>query len=468
MKIMFINPPNLNLIKISNWELKSGDYGQFPPLGLLYVASYLKKNSNHQIHILDTIVEKLDYDEIECRVRDFSPDIVAITTMTPIFADTMVTARIIKKINKNIHICVGGPHTYLFPQQTVKKDEIDSVILGEGEEIFSELVRHIYKGEPLDNIYGLVTKNNIGVSKLKEFGYIKNLDELPFPDRGLLPFKKYHCAVGVEDHVATITSSRGCPYKCRFCDVPQKTYRQRSMSNIMEEIEECLNLGFKEIFFYDDLFNIIPRKVIGISDEILNRGLKFKWSFRGRVNTITEEMLRVAAKAGCDRIHFGVETGTDLGLELLNKGVSIAEIKQAFALAKKAKIRTIADFMIGLPHEKTEKEVLRNVNFVISLEPDYVQFNVFQPYPGTEFFEWGVQKGILHKESWENFVENPTREFDMELWEEHLSKDQMSELLRISYRKFYLRFKYIWQMFRRVRTFTEFKRLIFGAIRLLQ
>lgn len=467
MRVLLINPPNLNLIKIANWELKSADYGQFPPLGLLYVGTYVKKHTGHHVHILDAVVEKLNYDEVEDRIKKFSPEIVGITSMTPLFADTMITAQIIKKINKNIHVCIGGPHTYLFPQQTIKKGVIDSVILGEGEKIFTELIQHIDEEKPLDNIYGLLTKNSNGASKLKERGYIRNLDELPFPDRRLLPFKKYYCKVGVECYVATIASSRGCPYKCRFCDVPQRTYRQRSVDNIMSEVEECLNLGFREIFFYDDLFNITPKRAIDISDEILKRNLRFNWSFRGRVNTTTEEMLRKVAEAGCNRIHFGVETGSDEGLKLLNKGINISQIKQAFRWAKEAKIRTIADFMIGLPHEMTKKDVLKNVDFVIGLKPDYVQFSVFQPYPGTEFFEWGVKKGLLHRESWENFVENPTKEFDMELWEEYLSKAKMSQLLKISYRKFYFQPKYIWRMLQQVRTFAEFERLICGAMRLM-
>jgi len=298
--------------------------------------------------------------------------------------------------------------------------------------------------------------------------YIENLDELPFPDRSIIKDIKYNSILGLTDKLATIITSRGCPYKCTFCDVPYKKYRKRSIKSVVNEVEECLKLGYEEVHFYDDLFNITPERVIEFCNEVERRKLKFHWDFRGRVNTATKESLRRAKKAGCRMVSFGVETGSNEGLKYVQKSTTVEKIKEVFKWCKELHIKTIADYMIGFPFEKTKEDVRKNIDFLIKLDPDYAQFAILCLYPNTVLFNQAVEKGLIKKGKWESYALNPKTDFVIDHWEEHLSTAELVELQKEAYKKYYLRFSYIIKSIFGIRSFYEFKTKLKAFIKLFQ
>ncbi|MCX5694988.1 MAG: radical SAM protein [Candidatus Omnitrophica bacterium] len=468
MRVLLIMPPAENTIKfLRGWQLSSSDYGTFPPLGLLYIATVLKSNlAKVEIEILDCPSEKINYQQLEAAIRRFKPDVVGITTFTFCLVDVLKTARLVKAINNDTHICLGGPHNANFPEQTLDYPDIDSIVLGEGEYVFLELIKSLIAGSPPPEIPGLYFKNNLRVSQFDK-SLIEDLDEIPVLDIGFIKKGIYKSTVGKYENIITLLTSRGCPYQCTFCDTPVKKFRSRSIDNILEEIMLRLDQGFQEIFFYDDTFNIMPERVIDLSEKIIKNKIKFAWSFRGRINTCSYEMLEIAKRSGCQRIHFGVETGTDVGLEELKKGITVGQIKNVFNWCRKLKIKTIADFIIGLPFEKSKEEVVKNIERLISFFPDYAQFNVLQPTPGSQIYQEGVKKGIISQARWEGFVRSPYPQFQPPLWEEYLKQDDLALLLYLAYRKFYLRPGCIARNLFSITTFGEFKRMIFGGIKIL-
>ena len=249
--------------------------------------------------------------------------------------------------------------------------------------------------------------------------------------------------VGISKKLATIISSRGCPFKCTFCDVPYKQYRARSVGNVIDEVEQCLLMGYEEVHFYDDLFNMTPRRLIAVSDEIKKRGLILPWDFRGRVNCVDRESLRAAKEAGCRLISFGVETGTDEGLLKLKKGITVEQVKRAFGWCRELGIRTIADFMVGLPTERSVEDVEANVDFLIRLKPDYAQIAVLVLYPHTELYHEAVVKGLAEAGRWEKFSLEPSRDFEVDHWTEFMPAEKLAELRRKAYARFYMRPSYI-------------------------
>ena len=476
MKVLLVSPSRVNGMKVFNYrsdydfEIDGDDYGQFPPLGLLYIASALKKaRPHHQVELIDAIAEKLSGVELEQRMREFAPDVVGVSTFTMVMYDCCVIAQMAKMINPDVHVCFGGPHITDFPVETAHLPVVDSIVLGEGEEAFVELLDHLEKEEPVEGIPGVFTRENVHqVTRNKNRRpMVADLDSLPFPDRSLLKQELYHNAIGFEKNIASIITSRGCPKQCTFCATMHSNYRMRSVPNVLDEIHEIIDDGIKEVFFQDDTFNLLGERAKIFCREVLANNLNFTWSFKARVDQIDEELVDLARQAGCRQLHIGVETGTQEGLDFLKKGVSIGQLRHAFNLAHKYGIRTIADWMIGLPFERTAADIDRNFQFLLDLDPFYVQINVLQPFPYTEIFWQAEQKGLDDMERWKAWCANPTRDFQKGVWSEFFTIEELNQKARQLYRRFYFRPEYIAKSVVNLANHRDFMRKVQGAKRLL-
>jgi len=189
-------------------------------------------------------------------------------------------------------------------------------------------------------------------------------------------------------------SSRGCPYRCSFCDRSHlgKVFRGRSPASVADELQHCVEMGIGEVLFYDDTFNLDRERVMGICEQILSRGLDVLWDFRGRVDCVDAAMLAAARRAGCRRIYFGVESATQRHLDALRKGFELGQVRRAFELARRAGLSTLAYFMIGLPGE-TRAEALRTLEFARELRADFAHITVLTPFPGTPIYLEGLASG---------------------------------------------------------------------------
>jgi len=468
MKVLLVNPPSENEILSCNPEIIKSERGYDPPLGLLYLAGYLKQYSNYELKIIDAQVEKLNYSQLKEKVEEFNPDVVGITAMTFTLLDVIKTAETVKEAHPGIKIVVGGPHVQIYAEETVNLKNIDFVVLGEGEKIFLELLKNINNFEVLKNTPGLVFKNNGKIINTGRPEYFTDLDSLPFPPREMLPYKKYSSLLAKEKIITTMFTSRGCPFACNFCDRPAmgKNFRARSAKNVVDEIEECLKLNIKEIFIYDDTFTVNRQRVVDVCNEIINRNLNFTWDIRARVNTVDEELLCLLKKAGCIRIHFGVEAGTEKILKVLNKNISLEQVLTAFRLSKKIGIQTLAYFMIGSPTE-TEEDVLQTIKFMNKLDPDFVQITLLTPFPGTKIYQWALDQKVFPTDYWREFAANPTLGFKTKYWTKELSKEDLERLLVVAYKKFYIRPSYIIKRIKAITSFAELYKKAKAGLRVL-
>lgn len=469
MKVLLINPPALNIVQVEIPSVVRGNEGFFPPLGLMYIASYLKENSNCDIKIIDAVADKMTHEQLYQSVLKYNPDVVGIISHTHNLVDVCIVAKNCKRINDKILVCLGGPHVNVYPKESISFDYVDFVVLGEGERTFTELIKVIESKGNYCDVKGLIFKKDGNIVETDERLDISNLDEIPFPLRSLIDSDKYYSILGKNKVMTTLISSRGCPYRCSFCSTPKGKYRMRSPGNIVDEIEECVRSGINEVHFVDDTFNLSTDRVNDICDEIIRRGLKIDWSFRGHIDKITKQLLLRVKQAGCCRIQLGVETSTDEGLQVLNKGINIEQIKKVFCWAKEVKIATVAYFMIGCPHEKTKEDIYRTIKFAVDLNADYALFNILTLYPHTDLYKKGISSGILSCDCWGNYVKNPDKDFQPPTWSENFSRKELKGYLNIAYRQFYLRPHFIikafcsvnnWKMLiNRVKTGCEFLRL---------
>jgi radical SAM superfamily enzyme YgiQ (UPF0313 family) len=466
MRILLVNPPIKNLIDSEVPSVVSRGVGVFPPLGLMYLASYIKRYNKYEVRILDAIAESMGYQEIQKYIREYQPQLIGITAHTHNLLDVIAVAKIAKEVNEQIHITVGGAQARIFPQETIEIPNVDSVVIGEGEITFAELSEAIDKKRGLQEIKGLIFKENGRAVETGLREEIKNLDILPFPDRNMINSRHYYYIVNKKVNMTTMLSSRGCPYHCSFCSTPRYSYRVRSPENVVDEIEECLNFSVKEIHFVDDTFNVFPARVVDICEEILKRKLKFRWSFRGRADTVTREMLVKLKESGCERIHFGVETSTNKGLKRIKKGITIEQIKRVFKWTRQVGIATVAYFMIGCPHERNSEDILNTIEFAIQIDPDFALFNVLTVYPGTELYNEGLRREIFKGDPWGDFVRQPRSDFAVPVWKEQFCREELFSLLNLAYRKFYLRPKFILRTIHSIRSFKGFIKKLKAGIKI--
>jgi len=469
MKILLIYPPANNMITTNVPTIVEGEKGFYPPLGLMYVAAYAEKYTDHEIEILDTQVENLSYAEIETRIRKIKPDVVGIQTMTFTLIDALTTAEIVKNIDETIHVNLGGPHVGIYPLETIKRKEVDSLVLGEGEITFTQLINNIDDKEKLRGIKGLVFKDKGEIINTGQSDFIDNLDDIPFPARHLTHYNKYYSLLAKRSPVTTMFTSRGCPYNCLFCDRPSmgKKFRARSAENVVHEFEECFNMGIKEIFIYDDTFTIDRQRVIDICDKILERNLDIGWDIRARVNTVDEELLRKLKAAGCERIHYGVEAGTPEILKVLRKGITLEQAQKAFKMTRDIGIDSLAYFMIGSPGE-TREQIMQTMKFAGNLNPDYVHFSITTPFPATDLYKQGLNTRIFADDYWSDFAANPTKDFIPQLWEGELNREELVVLLKKAYKNFYLRPNYIMKKLVAVKSIGELKRKAKAGIKVFK
>ncbi len=485
MRILIINPPSWNTViehpdESGEEFLEADDFGEFPPLGALYVLTYLEEHTEgHELFFKDCVAERIRYPALLEYLKLVKPDVVGITSFTVSLVDVCMTAKMVREVNPDAHICLGGHHPIAYPREAAELTEFDSIVVGEGEQVFTELVNCLAEGVDFSHIRGLYTAESIkphleNPIQDKRFlarvsvpaAYIEDIDALPLVDRKWIRQYRYRNILGVTDNLATILSSRGCPYRCTFCDVPIKSYRQRSAKLVVDEIEHCLDMGYTEFRFYDDLFNVNERKVLELVEELERRNLKITWDFRGRVNGCTYESLRRAKETGLRMIAFGVETGTDEGLKILRKGTNTAKIRQAFEWCRKLGIITVADYIIGHPFERSVEDVRKSVDFLIELGPDYAQISILTLYPNTEIYDQAVQQGVTKPGRWQEFAVNPTMNFVVDHWTEHLTLNELVAQQKEAYRRFYFRPHYIMRSVVKTRSVYEFWSKVQGAWKL--
>jgi anaerobic magnesium-protoporphyrin IX monomethyl ester cyclase len=463
MKVILINPP------FSMYAGVKGHGGSAPPLNLAYIAAFLRQKRKDRIAIIDCEALRLKYKDIEKRLKEMKPEIIGITAPTPAFQQVLNVAEIAKKVNPKIKVIIGGPHASAFPEDSVMFKQIDYVIVGEGEETFCELVSAIEDGTNLSKIDGLVYKKGKKAVRNPPRAYIKNLDELPFPARDMLPMHLYFPPptkrVGQQKNNASIIGSRGCPFNCTYCIATLiwgRCYRPRSPKNIVDEMEECYTkYGLREFNFHDELFTTKKDRTIEICKEIIRRKLEVTWLCMARVDFIDQEMLHWMKKAGCQKIVFGFESGSEEVLKEMRKRANLKQAREAARLVKESGINLGANFMFGHIGE-TKKTIRQTIDFAKEINADTVAFLVACPYPGTDFFNISKEKGYLRKDfHWKDFVivteDTPLINLP------GLKAEEILRSVKRAYWEYYLRPAYIWQKMKKIRSVADIKNLLEGV-----
>ncbi len=370
---------------------------RFPPLGLGYLASALKR---HGISVALVDCTFLGFEEAVDKIRRSKPEILGFYSMFSMKTTTLELARRLR--GDCSLLVVGGPLPTLEPEGFL--GVFDVAVLGEGEETIAELARCFEYGLGLEGVGGVAFRRDGLVQFTRKRGFVENLDSLPFPARELFDndaYKRYYLRrFGYT--TTPIISSRGCPFSCDFCSRPVfgQTFRSRSPENIVAEVDEVERLGYDRVWFADDCFTLDKGQLLRVCDLLLERGLSIGWECLSRVDTVDFDVAVRMQKAGCVRVFFGIESGNDMVLGLMKKRISVFQARNAVLSAKAAGLEVGAFFIVGYPGE-SDKTVLDTVRFASGLPLDYLSFTLPYPIPGTPLHERVVGGGGFEVDDWE-------------------------------------------------------------------
>ncbi len=358
-----------------------------PPLGLAYIAAALERKGI-EVKILDLVVFPYSRQLLESVLKNFAPHIVGTTAVTMTFDNAISVIRDVKNIDPSITTVMGGPHVTFCAEETMSLfPELDFVVLGEGEETIAELAEALNERGDVSGIEGIVFRGKADIIDNRLRKTRIDVDSLPLPARHLLPLGRYK-ALGMP---VSMTTSRGCPFKCIFC-VGRKMVgarvRYRNPNNVVDEMEHLAAFGFRQINVADDLFTSNENHCFKVCDEIIKRGLKIKWTSFARVDTVSVKVLKRMREAGCYAVSFGVESGNTEMLKRIKKGISLEQVINAVNMCNQAGISPHASFMLGLPGE-TPETLKETVDFGEKLKNMGVShgFHLLAPFPGTEVRE---------------------------------------------------------------------------------
>lgn len=420
MKVLLIVPP-LN----SFTGIKSTTFH----LGIGYIASTLKQagheaviydpniitNTNKKEYSLDDLsklseMALLDsnnavWKELESVVSSTRPDVVGISSKIPDLRITLNVLRIVKGIDNKTVTVVGGPAGTTCPDLVLRDPKVDFVVRGEGEITIVELLEIIkLANNDFEKIDGLSFRSNDVVIHNKNRSLIENIDELPFPDRESLLFSEQRSLTDRQEIMSHLVTSRGCPYLCTYCANTAiwgtRNIRLRTPESVVEEIIHLRDTyGVSRVTLWDDHLTTNKKRVVDFCNLLINENVGVKWLSFARANTIDSELLNLMEKAGCYELQIGVESGSDRILTMVNKGVTLDQMRNAAKLLRKSGIRWHCFLMIGFPTE-TRDEMQATIEFLYQLKPDSVQLSVVTPYPGTKLFMDVIATGKLTEEDW--------------------------------------------------------------------
>jgi len=387
---------------------------RFPPLGVAYVAAGLR-DAGHEVQLLDCTF--LSQEEALRQALAAPAAVVGIYCMVTMLDDCLALATALRERHGSPLLVAGGPLPTCEPAAFLA--HFDAVVRGEGEQTMLELLAAFEAGTGLGGVPGVVCGHAAATPATAATAdmptpacapprpFETELDRLAFPARELLPNRQY-IEFGRRKYgfsITTVMSTRGCPFACEFCSnvVFGHSYRERSAVNVVDEVEQALALGYDRISFADDVFTLNARRVLEICDEIGRRGLRFDWECLGRVDTFDRSTAQAMRQAGCFRIFFGIESGNDRILALMNKQITTVQAAAAVQAAHDAGLEVGAFFIVCYPGE-TDDTVLDTLRFAGSLPLDYLGLTMPYPLPGTPLFDrvgdrvtrqWRPQESLL-------------------------------------------------------------------------
>ena len=390
MKVLFAVPRSYNPKQM---------YREYP-LGVGFLGTVLKQQG-HEVRIFDQNAEGVADTGLFNVVAEFQPAVVGFSVITPNYPVARQQLRRLKLEYPGIRLVAGGIHASMFPEDLIA-DGVDVVVLGEGEAVITELLACLVEEREPNHVRGIVFRNRSG-ELIKTPGWSQNseLDDLPFVDRRLYNLPRY------THH--SMLASRGCPFHCAFCCNYTGTIRNDGVAirwheKVIDEMEHLRdNFAAREIFFADDIFLMRKADIQQFCRSCAARSLGVRWIGQLRADRVDPSIAAALVQAGCQRIYFGVESGSEAILQRARKGMNKDQIRRGVRAAIDAGLRAKTGWIYGLPGSLSEQ--YESIDFMLELRPHEISIHQLIPFPGTIYYKEPTQFGIriANPKSFESF-----------------------------------------------------------------
>ncbi len=359
----------------------SGDLIQ-APYGLLSLAAQAI-HAGHRVTVLN--IANFPWPAVELLAANLDADVYGFSCLTANRRGVAMSAELFRRSHPQAHITVGGPHVTALPLDTLAHcDAIDTIVIGEGEQTFLQIIQQLQLAKPVENIPGLAWRSSGGCHVCPSGDFIKDLDVL-------VPPSKYF-------RLRTLLTSRGCPMGCTYCCsnlMWGRRLRSHSVNYVLDMIETCVREHNQRIIaIKDDTFTINPQRVLAICQGIRERGLDFMWSCETRADCLDEEVLSAMRAAGCKRISLGVESASEIILRNVRKQVSPKQVLHVTRAAKKFGLQ-VRFYMMAGNRGETVETFRQSLEFIATAKPNQFVFSQLHLYPGTEEFRLFEESGIV-------------------------------------------------------------------------
>ncbi len=439
-RVMFIVPPGSIELEFGRLSTASAE---LPWLGMAYVAAAVRQ-VGHKVFLRDYEAEGKSWDAIKADIISYQPDVVTTAGFINNMDRCLKVFELAKTIDPKIRTVLGGPQATIFPDDAIKSEYLDFLTISESEISFTRLVSYVEDPEAWPTFQGIIYQNRKTgeMSKNERQPLVQDLDCFPMPALDLYPMHLYYPAVYIwGNKVANMVTSRGCPYECTFCEAKMtfgRTFRYHSTERVLEDLN-YLNrtYGYDSFQFYDDIFTTDRLRVMRLCEALLEKNRKYKWMCYTRTDRVDLELLKLMKKAGCYMISFGVESGDQVLLDKIRKKLVVATNHKGIEDCAKAGINGVGTFMLGLPGE-TREQTLNTIEFARKSRLAYSVFGITEPYPGTEMWGDALKEGYF-VDADETKTNHLLPNFS-KIWVPNgRTREELEELTRMAYSKFYMR-----------------------------
>jgi radical SAM superfamily enzyme YgiQ (UPF0313 family) len=447
LTVVFVEPPYVCWDRRMD-RVREGEE-DIPGIGTLTLAAVLRREG-HRVHVVDGKRTGTSVEEVAARVAALVPDHVGISATTiSIHNGARVAARVKARV-PGVTVTVGGPHVSALPERTLATfPGFDYGVVGEGERSYPELIARLAAGDDPSTVEGLVYRDGDAVRANPRAPYLESdeLDRLPEPAWDLAPDFPLRFQPNVFNYratpVASVITSRGCPFSCTFCDrsTSGRKGRFHGVDYVVAMCRRLEDLGVRHVLFYDDLFTVDRRRVVALCERFLAEGFRFTWSCNSHPNLLDARTLALMHRAGCWQIAYGIESGSQRILDVVKREVRIPRMLETLRQTRAAGIRVKGLLMMAHPTEG-EDSLRETVDFLRTAPLDLVQVTKFTPYPGTPSYPTVRAHGRFD-EDWErmnamNWVFVP----------HGLTPETLERWLRRAYWAFYTRPDVMWGLVR--------------------
>ena len=444
MRIALVNPPFVKLYsRSSRWAARSRGGTLYYPIWLSYAAGLLQKHG-YEVTLVDAPAWGWDGADLKAHLDKFRPDVVVTECNFQSLSNDIEMA---KRANEGSHLVIVGPPASQFAGR-ILKDGINFVIRYEYDFALLELVEALEEGLPLTGVRNLSFLKERMIDNPVRFSSSEEIEGLPFVSM------VYKTHLDVRDYflnhslcpMVQIMTGRGCPNRCTFCSWPEtlmgRRYRMRGVESVVDEFQFVMDEmpEIREIFIEDDTFTLNKNRTLRFCQEMKDRGIDIKWGCQCRAD-IDYSTMRSMKQAGCRLLDVGYESGNDELLNRMRKGLTKSDLERFTDEARRAGMRILSDFVIGLPGE-TKQTIDETMLFIEKIRPDLLQVAVATPIPGTEFYDYCKSNAHLMTEDLEDSLNGEGFQKCIVRYP-HLSNEEIEEYASKILRRYYLSLSYL-------------------------